>query len=120
MSWLDWLIGAAVTVAAAWLIAETVSFFITKRSLRQLLLEKKERGTFGSGCDFSAAAAAMISSNTGHEITFDMFDEYSRSLGRGRIVSDAGISQDIQVGDVIYLSDPGISKDMQVGDMIYL
>ena len=97
MGWLDWIIGAALTAAAAWLIAESVSYFITKKNLRQLLLKKKNESNFQN------AAAAMIRNNTGHEISFDMFDEYNNNLGGGKVSSSAGVSSDIHSGDVILL-----------------
>lgn len=97
MGWLDLLIAAALSVAAAWLIAETVSYFVTGKNLRQLLLEKK------SEQQFSTVAKTLIKSNTGHELTFDMFDNFNTNLGSGKVTSNVGISNDIRPGDVIVL-----------------
>lgn len=97
MGWLDWLIGAAITAVAAWLIAETVSYFVTKQSLRQLILKKKNSSQFRN------AQLAMIQNNDGHEVSFDLFDESNTNLGRGKVTSNAGISHDIRYGDLIEL-----------------
>ena len=97
MGWLEWLIGAALSVAAAWLIAETVSYFVTKQSLRQLILQNK------NSSQFQSATSAMIKNNTGHEVTFDMLDGYGNNLGSGKVTSNAGISSDIRYGDAIIL-----------------
>ena len=97
MGWLDWLIGAAISAAAAWLIAETVSYFVTGKNLKQLLQEKR------SEKQFSTATKVLIKNNTGHELTFDMLDAYNTNLGSGKVTSNAGISRDIRPGDVITL-----------------
>lgn len=97
MGWLDWLIGAALTAVAAWLIAETVSYFVTKQSLRQLIRNKKNTNQFRN------AQIAMIHNNDGHEVSFDLFDENNTNLGRGKVTSNAGISNDIRNGDILTL-----------------
>lgn len=97
MGWLDWLIGAAITAVAAWLVVETVSYFINKQNLRQLMLEKKAEKHLDN------AAISMIRNNTGREVSFDFLDSMNRNLGSGKITSNAGISSDIRQGDVIKL-----------------
>ena len=98
MGLLDWLIGAALSVAAAWLIAETVSYIINKKSLGQWLSEKKCSGEIDQN-----AVKACIKNKNGHELTFDMLDRFNTNLGSGKVASNAGISNDIRVGDVIML-----------------
>ena len=97
----DWLIQAAiraaVRVAIVWLIKETVSYFLTKSGLRQLILEKKSEGQFNS------AVKAMIKNNNGHEVDFDIFDSYDTNLGSGKVASNEGVSNEIRSGDVIIL-----------------
>ena len=101
MGFLEWLIQTAVqtaiTVAVAWLITETVSYFVTKARLRQLILEKKNQGQFQS------AIRVMITNNDGHEVGFDMFDDYNTNLGSGKVTSYEGVSSDIRRGDEIIL-----------------
>ena len=101
MGLLDFLfqvaVETAIRVAIVWLIKETVSYFLTKSGLRQLILEKKNSGQFNS------AVKAMIKNNNGHEVDFDLFDKSNVNLGSGKVSSNKGVSNDINSGDVIVL-----------------
>ena len=101
MGLLDWLVQfaveTAIRVAIVWLIKETVSYFLTKSGLRQLILQKKNEGQFES------AVKAMIKNNNGHEVDFDLFDTCNTNLGSGKVASNEGVSNDIRSGDVIIL-----------------
>lgn len=94
---LDFLMRVAITATAAWLIAEVVSYFVTKQNLRQIIIEKK------NSSQFQNAVCAMIKNNNGHECSFDMLDSFDNNLGSGKVSSDIGISNDIQSGDIIIL-----------------
>lgn len=97
MSWINWLIKAALTVVAVWLITETVSYVITKQSLRNLLLQKKSKRKFED------LVSVIIQKSDGHEVTFDMFDSQQNNLGSGKVTSKAGVSKDIYAGELIVL-----------------
>lgn len=99
MGWLNWLLGAALAVGAALLVAETVSYLITKQSLRNFIINQRNTRR-----ELSNAVAAMVKNIDGHSVSMDFLDSFDRNLGSGKVTSSTGVSSEIRSGDVIKIN----------------
>ena len=101
MGFFEWLLQAAVqtaiTVAAVWLIKETLNCVITKRNFYRYLMQLRQRE------EFQNLGSAMIKNKTGHEVEFSMFDTQGTDMGDGKVSSDYGVSDDMRIGEVIVI-----------------
>ena len=97
MGWLEFLLGAALAAGAAYLVVKTVSYFVDRSRLREIMIEQKNEKNLNN------VVKSCIKNNDGHECTFDFMDSFNNSVGSGKVSSTGGITKDVQQGDVIWL-----------------
>lgn len=90
--WLDLLLGALAAVV----IAETVSYLLTDKTIGEWLSSKKRTNN-----SLSNMTRAIVKEKDGHEVSFNCLDSYGNSLGSVKLSSNQGVSSSVKVGDVI-------------------